>query len=300
MTVKVSQEDRKLLEDVCEMHVHVAPDLFKRLLNEIELAKEARSVGYKAILSKNHFVVNSDRAQVVQAIVPEVHFFGGVVLNQTVGGINPKAVRAAIGYGAKEVWMPTFHSENHIKIAGQMKYDQDRFMPNADLGQIEGIRILNEEGDVKPEVDEVLDLIAATDIILGTGHISREETYALLKAAKRAGVKKILVTHPGFRITPLSMSDQSKMSEMGAFMEYDVFGCIDKLEYSFPVQYLVESIKTVGPDKCVMATDLGQTRNPHPLIGMCQYIHMMLDNGLSIEAVEKMTKDNPARLLSIE
>ncbi len=300
MNLKISREDRKLLEGVCEMHVHVSPDLFKRSVSEVELAKEARSVGYKAVLSKDHFVVNSDRAQTVRAIVPEIHFFGGVVLNHTVGGINPKAVRAAIGYGAREVWMPTFHSQNHIERGGQMKYDRERFVPNSNLGPIKGISLLDKEGNVKPEVYEVLDAIASNDIILGTGHISKEEAYALLKAAREAGVRKILVTHPGFRITPWPISDQVKMAEMGAFMEYDVFGCVDKHEMSFTVEHLVESIKAVGPSRCVMATDLGQARNPHPLLGMCQYIHMMLDNGISLSDVEKMAKYNPARLLSIE
>jgi len=300
MIIEVSKEDRRLLENVCEMHVHVAPDLFRRSLNEIEFTRSACEVGYKAVLSKNHFVINADRAQLVSSEVPGIRFFGGIVLNHTVGGLNPKAVRAAIGFGAKEVWMPTFHSQNHIKVAGQTAYNTTRFVPNSNLGFIEGINILQEDGEVKPKVYEILDLVAANDVILGSGHISKEEIFALLKAAKKAGVKKILITHPGFYITPLSILDQVRMAEMGAIMEHDVFGCLDKIERSFTVQHLVKSIKKVGVDRCVMATDFGQIRNPHPIEGMCQYIHMMLDNGFSSSDVEKMTKDNPAKLLGID
>lgn len=101
------------------MHVHVAPDLFRRSFNEIEFAKSAFKVGYKATLSKNHFVINADRAQLVSTEVRGTKFFGGIVLNHTVGGLNPKAVRAAIGFGAKEVWMPTFHSRTISKLQGR-------------------------------------------------------------------------------------------------------------------------------------------------------------------------------------
>jgi len=282
------------------MHVHLSPDLFKRSFNEIEFAKSARKAGYKATLSKNHFVINADRAQLVSTEVQGTKFFGGIVLNHTVGGLNPKAVRAAIGFGAKEVWMPTFHSRNHIKVAGQTAYDTARFVPNSDLGPIKGICILQEDGKIKQEVYEILDLVASNDIILGTGHISKEEIFPLLKAAKKSRIKKILITHPGFYITPWPISDQLKMAEMGAFMEHDAFGCIDKIEKSFTLQHLVESIKKIGVDKCIMATDFGQIRNPHPIEGMRQYIHMMLDNGLSFSDVEKMTKDNPAKFLGIE
>lgn len=300
MTIEVSREDRLLLENVCEMHVHLAPDLFLRSLNEIEFAKSAVDAGYRAVLSKNHFVINADRAQIVGAEVSCVKFFGGIVLNHTVGGLNPKAVRAAIGFGAREVWMPTFHSQNHIKVAGPTSYDTSRFVPNSDLGPIEGINIMQEDGEVKQEVYEILDLVAANDLILGSGHISKEEVFALIKSARKCGVKKILVTHPGFYITPWQISDQVRMAEMGAIMEHDVFGCLDKPERSFTVQHLVESIKKVGTDKCVMATDFGQIRNPHPIEGMRQYIHMMLDNGFTLSEVEKMVKDKPAKLLGID
>jgi len=48
-----------------------------------------------------------------------------------------------------------------------------------------------------------------------------------------------------------------------------------------------------------MVTDLGQIANPHPIEGMRQFIYMMIANGITRQDIEKMTKDNPARLLGL-
>ena len=40
--------------------------------------------------------------------------FGGIVLNNSVGGLNCNAIDAAIAMGAKIVWMPTVSAKNHM------------------------------------------------------------------------------------------------------------------------------------------------------------------------------------------
>ena len=41
--------------------------------------------------------------------------FGGITLNQFVGGLNPWAVETALKMGEKIVWLPTVHSEQQTK-----------------------------------------------------------------------------------------------------------------------------------------------------------------------------------------
>ncbi len=299
MTLEIPRGDKELLEGICELHVHCSPDLFRRPFDEISFAKNASSVGYRAVLSKCHFAVNADRAQLVRQVVPGIGFFGGVVLNHNVGGLNAEAVRAAIGFGAKEIWMPTLHAENHIKIMGAPVYPTKAWEKQVDLGNPRGISILDKEGDLKPEVYEILDLIASADIILGTSHISREEVFALIKAAKRAGVNKMLVTHAGYRVTPWSIEDQMLMADIGAHIEYSVQSIIDVFDRCISSCEIAEAIKKIGADRCVMVTDLGQIANPHPIEGMRQFVYMMIANGITRQDIEKMTKDNPSKLLGL-
>jgi len=295
--IKIPSKDSEVMHGIIDLHVHASPDLYERLFDEIELAKQFREVGYRAVLFKSHFTMNADRAYFVRKIAG-FKAFGGIVLNRAVGGLNPKAVEAAIGFGAKEVWMPSIDSANHIRVMGASSYPGLKYLGRSkrETEKYEGIRILTPEGDVVPEVYEILDLIADADIILGTGHLSLREVYALINAARRTGVRKILITHPEWKATFWSVEDQMKMAELGAILEHCILPCMS-FETRLDPKIVADAIKKVGADKCVMATDLGQVFNPHPIEGMRQFIRMMMKYGINEQEIERMTKDNPARLL---
>ena len=116
--IEMEKNGAEMLRGVVDIHLYASPCVYERAFNEIDLAKQARDAGYKAILIKCHHAINADRAQNVMKMVPGIGVFGGVVLNYTVGGLNPEAVEAAIAFGAKEIWMPNIHSASHIKIVG--------------------------------------------------------------------------------------------------------------------------------------------------------------------------------------
>ncbi|MBC7091462.1 MAG: hypothetical protein H5T50_06075 [Nitrososphaeria archaeon] len=297
MIGEVEKEFRRLLDGACELHVHCSPDIIKRSVTEIGLAKMCKELGYRAIVSKNHFTPTYDRAYYVRGIVPEIEFFGGIVLNYTLGGLNPRAVKAAIAYGAKEVWMPTFDSDNHLKKAGQIMYDPKRFEKHVDFRLKDGLKILDEEGKIKDEVYEILDLISENDIILGTGHVSKEEVFKLVKEARGKGIK-ILVTHVDYFVTRLSPEEQIELAEMGAYLEHCAFSCIDSSEKLDP-KNVAYAIRKVGVEKCVISSDLGQIDNPDPISGLIEYIRMLKDAGIEDDLIEKMLKDNPSKLLEI-
>ncbi len=297
--IEFPKTDQEFMRGVIDLHVHAMPSVYDRPFDVLELSRQARDVGYRAILFKCHHAVNADCMYVVRKVVPGFEAFGGVVLNYAVGGLNPEAVDAAIGFGAKAVWMPTMSAANHVKVFGAPTYIWHRRVRETRrrIGKAEGITILK-DGEVTPAVHEILGLIADADIILGTGHLSLEEVFALIKAARSDGVKKVLVTHPGWEATNWPIEDQVRMAEMGAIMEH----CLNSLmpfRRSLDPSATVEAVRRVGADRCVMATDFGQWRNPHPLEGMRHYIHLMMQLGVSEREVEIMTKENPARLLGL-
>jgi len=63
---------------------------------------------------------------------------------------------------------------------------------------------------------------------------------------------------------------------------------------------MAKSIKRVGAERCVMATDLGQFSSPNPIEGLRQFIEIMILCGISEKEIEIMTKKNPARLLGLD
>jgi len=82
----------EVLEGAIDLHFHATPDLHDRLLDEVEIARDAREAGMRAVLSKAHYGINASRMYYVSRAVPGIHTFGGVVLNPAVSRLNPGAV----------------------------------------------------------------------------------------------------------------------------------------------------------------------------------------------------------------
>lgn len=305
MTFKIRAEDEELLNGAIDLHVHASPSLFERMFDELELARQARDIGYRAILFKCHYVVNADRMQLIRKVLPGIEVFGGVVLNYPVGGLNPEAVDAAIRFGAKEVWMPTIHAAHHIQVEGAPTYPHMKAIKELKRRpkELKGISILTREGEVLEEVYEILEMIADADIVLGTSHLSLEEIYALIEAAKSTGVKKILVTHPELEDTLWPIEDQIKMADMGAIIEHCFNTCMPGENRSAPhargAEFVSKAIKEVGANRCVMSSDLGQPYNTHPIEGFRQFMRLMIHFGIGKREIDIMTKVNPSKLLGL-
>jgi len=84
----------ELLRGAIDLHTHSAPSFFDRLLDDVELAEQARAAGMRAVLYKAHEQDTTGWA--ARRAVPGIQAFGGVVLNHAVGGLNPAAVDASI------------------------------------------------------------------------------------------------------------------------------------------------------------------------------------------------------------
>ena len=279
------------------MHVHAAPDLHPRLLDEIEVLVEARKYGMRAVVFKSHYVPNAARMLFLRKNIPGIDAFGGIVLNPHVGGLNPYAVEACLKFGGKVVWMPSLFSAAHLKwlkehqatTYGAYAKETARLPPK-------GVTILNEQGELFPEVVEILGLIADANVVLATSHLSVEESEILVKEAKNFGVKKIVITHPYMSVPNMPKNVQLKLAGQGAFLEH----CLSPLTpmwLSVTIDEVVQCIKEAGPEKCIISTDLGQTHNPPPVEGLRYYICSLLEKGLSSSDIEVMVKKNPEKLL---
>jgi hypothetical protein len=294
MKLRFDPQVMRLLEGAIDMHIHSAPDVYPRILNDVELGRQAKEMGMRAIVVKNHFVTTADRAQVA---TDEAEFpvYGGVALNHSVGGVNHHAVDITLKLGGKIVWLPTLHArafiskKDHVKnLAGQ-------------LGEgLEGLYLLDDQGQLKPEVYPVLDLIAKADVILATGHVSIPEAQAVVREAANRGVKKIVITHPLASFVAYTLDDMKKMLDLGAtWLEHVYNDTTRQVGHPIKIKDLYDSIKVIGPGHCIMSTDAGQWLNPVPVQQMGIYIKDMLTLGLSEQEIRTMVSENPARALGI-
>jgi predicted metal-dependent phosphotriesterase family hydrolase len=162
-----------------------------------------------------------------------------------------------------------------------------------------GITILDEAGKPVPELREVLELVAAHDVILSTGHLSKREILVLLGEARSVGVKKVVVTHADIDTTDLTVDDQLEMAQMGAFIEHSFTPCMPMRQRLDP-RMIAKAIQKVGANRCIMSSDFGQMHNPLPIEGMRMFVQHMLKCGISQEQIDIMTKYNPTKLLNLE
>jgi len=295
------QQDSWLwLKDVCDLHVYCLPCVYMRLFDEIEMARQMRAVGYRAFVSKRHHCCNADSAKLASKYVPGIRVFGGVVLNWAVGGLNPQAVDAAILMGAKVVWLGNMHAGTLSREPFYSKYDwhnipDDHVLKTRTVKKYlmaPPINVIDlDTGELLPEVYDIIDLIAdAGDIILNTCHISYRECAALIPAARKGGVTKIMVDH-AHRFTP---EEQRTLADMGAYLEYD----IPKDESRHPK--IAEFMKAIGPERCVLTSGMGAATHCHPIDEMRHMMMSLRLAGLSEKEVDLMTKVTPAKLLELD
>jgi len=271
------------LQGVIDLHIHTAPDIRPRLMDDIELARAAAAAGMRAVLFKSHHTLTADRAAIAEKHAGGVRVCGGLVLNYAVGGLNPVAVEAALAFGAREIWMPTLDAANHRHIKG--------------MGD-GGIGVLDEKGLILPKVLEILRLIAGQDVILGTGHLSVGEIKPLVKAAREAGVKRIVITHPELPIVNMPVAVQQELAGPDVFFERCLVVTTPG-EGGLPLSAIATAVRQIGPETTVMATDFGQAENPSPVEGMRRYIKEMLEFGFDQNEIKRMACVNPAGLLGI-
>jgi hypothetical protein len=161
-----------------------------------------------------------------------------------------------------------------------------------------GISLLR-NGDLVPEVEEIMRIVAEEGRALATGHISPLETKALVERARQMGLHRILVNHASSYITNIPPADQKELVKRGAFIEHCYIAALDK-EHPVSVAHIAEQIKEVGPEHCVISTDLGQPGNPEPSKGLEEYVEQLLHHGLRGEEIEVMVKENPLTIIGLD
>jgi Family of unknown function (DUF6282) len=289
------------IQGAYDLHVHVAPDVIVRRIDDIELAREFLARGLAGFVLKSHYVSTAERAKVVQKAVPGIAAFGALTLNHSVGGLNPVAVEIAGRAGAKIVWMPTVDASN--ETAGEPGSSHEKLpfwaVIQRELAEM-GIApprmsVLDSQGSVLPAVRQCMDLIGRHDMILATGHLGRNEIFALVKAAQEMKLRKIIVTHPEFPSQNLSGKEQLELADLGAIMEH----CFTTFHTGKATwSAVIENIRKVGPERCVLSTDLGQPINPRVSDGFAMFADQLLAAGFKALDIRRMSVENPAALLA--
>lgn len=282
---------------VIDMHVHSHPDVFGRNMDDIDVAQLAKARGMRGIVLKNHVSETASRAALMMKVVPGIEVFGGIVLNKAVGGVNPDAVEwmhRVYGGRGKVVWLPTFEADKHVKTLSR---------PDA-VGLV-----VAPNGQVTPEMEAILTIIARENLVLATGHVHPEEIIAVVKRARELGVNNIVITHGLTNVPGLTMAQAKQVAEMGAVIEVCFLQFLAGPNAPLPflthwtqvsARHVAQAAKELGAKSLLISSDLGQTGNMVHPDGIETAIAAMKREGISDADIDTMLRKNPAKLLGLD
>jgi len=277
---------RSLLVGAIDIHIHSEPDSRPRSIDAMNAARQAKAAGMRAIVLKNHYEYTSGLAYIVGKEVPGIEVFGGVDLNLTVGGMNPAAVEymaATTGGRGKLVWMSTFDAENQVRFSKENR-------PFVSVSK---------NGELLPATKTVIASIAKHNLVLATGHVSPEEGLMLVREGKRQGVQRIVITHAMNPPVQMTVPQMQQAAQLGAFIEF-VGGNINDADGSARMDRFADAIKKIGPEHCILSSDLGQpSPAPLPAAGYEAFLTALRARGLTDQDIDRMARRNPAQLLGL-
>jgi len=287
-----------------DLHVHVAPDVPRRRIDDLALARLFAELGLAGFALKSHYTSTAERAQVVSALVPEVEVVGTLTLNWAVGGLNALAVEIAAREGARIVWMPTVDSP--AETAGRTEPKDGDKVPQWAMLQhelrslglsVEPVLVTGPDGKLLPEAREVVRAIARHGLVLATGHLARDDAFAVVDAAREEGVADIVVTHPEFPCQDFSIEDQRALAERGCLIER----CLTT-PYSGKTtwEHVFEGVRAVGVERSLFSSDCGNPDYPAVEDGLALWADRLLGAGFDEDEVRALIVTQSRRLAGAE
>ena len=287
---------RSIIKQAIDIHVHIGPEIIPRKYTVEGLIKEEKEkIG--GFVLKNHFYSTTPFIKEIQS-KSKLRSIGSVVLNNSVGGLNPEAIYATslMSRGPFFVWFPTINARNFLEnskyeIASEwVQKEGFKARRSNDIVPVE----VSKRGKLTKEVIDILKVINKYNAILATGHISWQESLIVINKTLDMGLKKIVITHPIYQRINMPIEVQKQLAKKGCFIEqcYSMYS-IDKI----PIRLIAEQIKKVGSKSVILSSDVGQTFSPSPSEALFQFSELLRTEGISENELFQMMVTNPKILL---
>ena len=281
----------ELLQGLIDFHIHCGPESgSNRVHDDDYVALEAVKQGLKAIVIKNHSVPSYIRAPLVKKIADQwadengkepLDVVGGVVLNFPVGGLNPKAVEVCADMGGRIVWTPSTSASHYYQVKGKTG----------------GIDVLDENGNVLPELMEILEIIRDNNMILALAHQSVYERFVIIEAAKKMGLKKILLSHPLGSVNRATPEQIAEMVAMGAYVDVTFNTSVANLYQAGDIPAMLKLFDLIGFNQVVGGSECEQLGTCTPAMGMECFLRVLLMLGIKKDNIRMMFDYVPSKLL---
>ncbi|WP_071797513.1 DUF6282 family protein [Natronohydrobacter thiooxidans] len=299
-TIERHQADRisEILQGAVDPHVHSGPSIAQRAIDHLDLAKVLSDAGFAAAVTKDHDYAGTMTAALIRAHYPDLktQVLSSIVLNNVIGGFNPYAVEHCAATDGRIVWLPTLAAENHLNWANATESVHPATTQK--IRPAQAIPLF-EDGKLRPEVLDVLDVVASSGMALASGHIHASETRVVFEEARKRGIERLIFTHPE-DIVGATIDDMEAIAAMGAYLEHSLAYFIEGSKFRNRTnEELRMFIDHVGPERTILCSDLGQVGNILPLAGMRRGVATCIEQGYSDAQIHAMVATNAANVIGL-
>jgi hypothetical protein len=291
MTVSDSTSD--LIRGAVDCYVHASPDLLPRRVDDVQLARDSAAAGLAAVIHRHHYGPTAERAALARSVTGfPIH--GAVLLNDSVGGLNPTAVELALEMGAPWIGLPTLSAKAFRAGMSALPPSPSAERLSFGPGTLE---VWGRGRHLCREMTEILRLVREADAVLNLGYVGADEMLAVARAAAEMGHTRLVLTNP-------RLSDEhlgSVLAIPGFFFEVTSYGVhpegLGGAQWAAGVARNVELIRRVGVDRVVLSSDGGMAGAPAPAETLRWALSQFADAGFSTAELRTLVAENPRRLL---
>jgi Family of unknown function (DUF6282) len=282
----------ELIRGAVDLYIHSVPDLLPRRVDDLQLAADCKAAGLSAAVHRNHYCPTADRSKLA-ADATGFALLGAVLLNDSVGGVNPWAVDLALQLGAVWIGFPTL-SAKAMRASGMARTSA----PGAGAlgfgpGELEVLR----GGALSQESRDVLKLAVDADVAINMGYLSNTEVLALARAAAEMGHRRMVLTNA--RLSDAEFD--SAMEIPGFFLEVTSYGVhpegLGGANSAERVGRNVELIRRAGTDRIVLSSDGGMVNAPSPAEILKWGLRTYAEAGFTMDELRTMCQVNPRLLV---
>ena len=121
----------------------------------------------------------------------------------------------------------------------------------------------------------------------------------IIREARRAGVRSVVVTHAMLAPVHMSLAQMKEAAAMGAWIEF-VYNALIGAGKEFEFADYARAIREIGPEHCILSSDLGQAGNPLHPDGLAAFFAGLKAAGVPDAQIKLMSPTNPAKALGMD
>ena len=298
------------VKDAIDIHCHA----HEGQQDAYDLVRRASLAEMKGILFKS--IAGEDPAKAVRNVqddvnrwtekegIEPVQCWAGYVCGRQTAPVSAKIVREMIDRGVVAIWLPVFNHAITLSTVGTYRSTIEGNNANGWHGPLPwdkalalGHYNLNEKGELKSEVKEIVRICADRDTALFFGHATHKEIYKLAEEADKVGLKRAVIDHPYSPFLNVSPAMMKELAPVGILFNFTW----DELSPLLGVdpQIMYNTIREVGVEHFTLSSDAGEPLFPDSVEAMRLVRGYMEAFGLNQDELYAVCTRNPAKVVGL-